>query len=70
VSGGSAYLAPLTQAIERRARVPVQLFDPTVNLAVDTKAVNEPQLRAVAAQLVVALGLSLRCDKERRQWSA
>jgi type IV pilus assembly protein PilM len=70
VSGGSAYLAPLMQAIERRARVPVQLFDPMVNLAVDTKFVNEPDLRARAAQMVVALGLSLRCDKERRQWSA
>jgi len=70
VSGGSAYLAPLMQAIERRARVPVQLFDPMVNLSVDTKFVNEPDLRARAAQMVVALGLSLRCDKERRQWSA
>jgi type IV pilus assembly protein PilM len=70
VSGGSAYLAPLMQAIERRARVPVQLFDPMVNLGVDTKFVNEPELRARAAQMVVALGLSLRCDKERRQWSA
>jgi type IV pilus assembly protein PilM len=70
ISGGSAYLAPLVQAIERRARVPVQLFDPTVNLSVDPRLVNEPQLRSIAAQLVVALGLSLRCDKERRQWSA
>ena len=70
VSGGSAYLAPLTQAIEKRARVPVQLFDPMVNLGVDAKFVNEPQLRSMAAQMVVALGLSLRCDKERRQWSA
>jgi type IV pilus assembly protein PilM len=70
VSGGSAYLVPLMQAIERRARVPVQLFDPMVNLGVDPKFVNEPQLRSVAAQMVVALGLSLRCDKERRTWSA
>jgi type IV pilus assembly protein PilM len=70
VSGGSAYLAPLAQAIEKRARVPVQLFDPMANLTVDTKAVNEPQMRAMAAQMVVALGLSLRCDRERRQWSA
>jgi type IV pilus assembly protein PilM len=70
VSGGSAYLAPLVQAIEKRARVPVQLFDPMINLAVDAKFVNEAQLRGVAAMMVVALGLSLRCDKERRQWSA
>jgi type IV pilus assembly protein PilM len=70
VSGGSAYLAPLVQAIEKRARVPVQLFDPMINLSVDAKFVNESQLRGVAALMVVALGLSLRCDKERRQWSA
>lgn len=70
VSGGSAYLAPLVQAIERRARVPVQLFDPMASLEVDSKLANEPQLRAMSAQMVVALGLSLRCDKERRQWSA
>ncbi|MDP9002606.1 MAG: pilus assembly protein PilM [Myxococcota bacterium] len=70
ISGGSAYLAPLVQAIEKRSRVAVQLFDPMVNLTVETKVVDEPQLRAVAAQMVVAVGLSLRCDKERRQWSA
>ncbi|HZU82565.1 MAG TPA: type IV pilus assembly protein PilM [Polyangiaceae bacterium] len=70
VSGGSAYLAPLVQAIERRARVPVQLFDPMVSLSVEPKVADEPRLRAMAAQMVVALGLSLRCDKERRQWSA
>ncbi len=70
VSGGSAYLAPLVQAIERRARVPVQVFDPMVNLGVDAKYVEEGRIRAMAAQMVVALGLSLRCAKERRQWSA
>ena len=70
ISGGSAYLAPLVQAVEKRARAPVQLFDPTVNLAVDKASVDETRFRATAAQMVVALGLSLRCDKERRQWSA
>jgi len=66
VSGGSAYLAPLAKAIVKRARVPVQLFDPLANLQVDAKTVNEPEMRARAAQLVVALGLSLRCEKEKR----
>jgi type IV pilus assembly protein PilM len=70
LSGGSAYLLQLTQAIERRARVPVQVFDPMVNLGVDTKFVDEQKMRAIASQMVVALGLSLRCDRERRQWSA
>jgi type IV pilus assembly protein PilM len=66
VSGGSAYLAPLCKSIEKRARVPVQLFDPFQNLTVDAKFVNEAALRARAAQFVVALGLALRCEKERR----
>jgi type IV pilus assembly protein PilM len=66
VSGGSAYLAPLCKAIEKRARVPVMLFDPMANLGVDAKFVNEAEMRSRAAQLVVALGLSLRCEKERR----
>src|SRR5215475_11368771 len=58
VSGGSAYLAPLCKAVEKRARVPVMVFDPMVNLSVDTKFVNEQDMRTRAAQLVVALGLS------------
>src|SRR5579863_4131634 len=66
VSGGSAYLAPLAKAIEKRARVPVQLFDPLANLQIDAKTVNEGDMRARAAQLVVALGLGLRCDREKR----
>src|SRR6202142_348003 len=61
VSGGSAYLAPLAKAIEKRARGPVQLFDPLANLQIDAKTANEADIRARAAQLVVALGLSLRC---------
>ena len=70
LSGGSAYLPQLAQAIERRARVSVQLFDPMANLTVDPKFVDEVRMRAMSAQMVVALGLSLRCDRERRQWSA
>ncbi len=70
LSGGSAYLTPLAQAVEKRARVPVQFFDPMINLTVDNKYVNEPQFRAMAAQMVVALGLGLRREKEQRQWSA
>ena len=65
VSGGSAYLAPLQKAIEKRARVPVVIFDPLGNIPVE-KSVNEADLRARAAQLVVAIGLSLRTDKEKR----
>jgi type IV pilus assembly protein PilM len=65
VSGGSAYLAPLQKAIEKRARVPVVIFDPLGNIPCE-KGVNEEDLRKRAAQLVVAIGLSLRTDKEKR----
>jgi type IV pilus assembly protein PilM len=66
ICGGSAYLAPLHKAIERRSRVAVTVFDPTAHLQVDAKFVNEQSLRQRASQYVVALGLALRCDKERR----
>ncbi len=66
VCGGSAYLTPLCQSIQSRARVPVHVFDPMASMGVDAKFVNEQEMRSRAAQLVVALGLSLRCDKERR----
>ena len=66
VCGGSAYLAPLISAIEKRARVPVMVLDPLANLAVDNRTVNEQDLRSRAAQMTVAVGLALRSDKERR----
>ena len=64
--GGSAYLGSLAQALEKRARVPVTLFDPTASLTIEPRAVNEQDLRSRAAQLVVAIGLALRTDRERR----
>lgn len=66
VCGGSAYLAPLAKAIERRAKVPVSLFDPFTNIGVDGKFVNEEALRSRAGQFAVAAGLGLRRDKEKR----
>jgi type IV pilus assembly protein PilM len=42
------------------------VLDPLANLAIDTKFVNEQALRARAAQMCVALGLSLRSDREKR----
>jgi len=66
VCGGSAYLAPLVSAIEKRARVPVMVLDPLANLAVDNRTVNEADLRSRSSQLAVAVGLALRTDRERR----
>ncbi len=63
--GGSAYLSALTQAIEKRARVPVAVFDPMANMGVE-KVPNEQELRMRSSQMAVAIGLALRTDKEKR----
>ncbi len=66
VTGGSANLPQLSQAIERRARVPVEVFWPTEKLAIEAKEVDPALVQARSAQLAVALGLSLRKDREKR----
>ena len=65
--GGSAYLAPLCRAVERRARVAVEVFDPTAHLVVDPKFVDQQMLRQRAAQFPGAVGLALRSDREKRE---
>lgn len=66
VTGGSANLAALARAIERRARVSVETWSPVEKLTIEAKEVNPQLLQARAAQLSVALGLSLRKEKEAR----
>lgn len=64
VTGGTASLPALAQAIERRARVPVESWSPAERIFVDAKEVNPQLLQARAAQMAVALGLALRKEKE------
>ena len=66
VTGGSANLAALARAIERRARVSVETWSPVEKLTIEAKEVDPLLLQARAAQLSVALGLSLRKEKEAR----
>ncbi len=66
VTGGSANLVPLAQAIERRARVPTEVWSPLERIVVDSKDVNHAFVQQSAAQLAVALGLALRKEKESR----
>jgi type IV pilus assembly protein PilM len=66
VAGGSANLAPLASSIQRRAGVPVEIWSPTERILADAKEVNRDTLLARAAQLSVALGLSLRKEREAR----
>jgi type IV pilus assembly protein PilM len=63
--GGTARIALLPQAIERRARVQVEVFSPLEKITVDP-AVDPAVLSTVSAQLAVALGLAMRKDREKR----
>ena len=67
ITGGTARLVPLAQAIERRARVPVEAWIPTERLTVQAREVDGNLLQMRAAQLPVALGLALRKEREARQ---
>jgi type IV pilus assembly protein PilM len=66
VSGGSANIRALLDAIERRCRVPVERLDPIRVAQPDARAVDMALLSARASQASVAMGLALRKDKERR----
>jgi type IV pilus assembly protein PilM len=66
LTGGTANLPQLVTAIERRSRVPVEVFFPTERMTVEPKDVNPQLVQAKSAQLSVALGLALRKDKEKR----
>ncbi len=66
VTGGTGNLTPLRNAIQRRARTPVEFFNPVDGLIVDSRHVPEDMLRARHAQLAVAIGLGLRKEKEKR----
>lgn len=65
LAGGGASLPSLASAIERRARVPVERFNPMSKVTVEG-SVNPQIAQARGEQLAVALGLSLRKDKEKR----
>lgn len=66
LTGGSSNLPQLLNAISRRARVGVELIPPLEKIPVEGKDVNPQMLQERAGQLCVALGLSMRKDRERR----
>ncbi len=66
LTGGSANLPSLGTSIQRRARVPVELWNPMTTCTVDS-SVDAGLLQQRAPQLAVALGLALRKEKESRQ---
>jgi type IV pilus assembly protein PilM len=66
ITGGTSKIPSLAQAIERRARVGVEVWAPTEKLTVDSKRVNGALLSTHGPQLAVALGLALRKEREVR----
>jgi len=66
LTGGTANLASLATAIQKRSRVAVEPWSPIERVTVEAKEVNPQVLQARAAQLSVALGLALRKEREAR----
>jgi type IV pilus assembly protein PilM len=66
VSGGTAHIQALLTAIEGRCRVPVEPLDPLRVCIPDPKTVDVQLFESCAPQAVVAVGLALRKDRERR----
>jgi type IV pilus assembly protein PilM len=67
LTGGSSNLPMLIQSVQRRTRVTVETWKPTEKFAIDTKNVDSTELELRAPQLAVALGLTLRREREARQ---
>ncbi len=66
LTGGTANLPQLAEAIERRSRVATEVIQPLERIAVEAKEVDANTLGLRAAQLSVALGLAMRKSKEKR----
>lgn len=65
LTGGTSKLPGLAQAIERRARVAVETWNPLERCTVES-TVNAALLQERGPQLAVALGLTLRKERESR----
>lgn len=66
VSGGTANIRALLDAIERRSRVPVERLDPLRAAVPEGKKVDQALLQVRGAQAAVAIGLALRKEREKR----
>ena len=66
LTGGSANLPTLAQAVEQRSRIPVETWLPTEGLAAIGRDVDQMKLTRHGLQLSVPIGLALRKDREAR----
>jgi type IV pilus assembly protein PilM len=67
VSGGTANLQALLDAVSERSRVSAQLLDPMQVAGPDPKFVDPTTLEGRMAQSAVAMGLALRKERERNR---
>jgi type IV pilus assembly protein PilM len=65
LSGGSARMESLKDAIAARCRAPVEIIDPLKAAGLDGKTAGAPELDGRAPAAAVAFGLALRKDRER-----
>ncbi|MFW6049996.1 MAG: type IV pilus assembly protein PilM [Myxococcota bacterium] len=66
VSGGTANVRSLLDAIHQRALVPVEMLDPLRVAQPDPRTVTPAMLEGRVPQLAVAMGLALRKEREQR----
>lgn len=62
LAGGSAKVPALREAIETRARIPVELLDPFKNIQVEESTFDMDYVRDQAPMASIALGLALRTE--------
>jgi type IV pilus assembly protein PilM len=67
ISGGTANVQALHQAISSRCNVDVALLDPLLVAQPDPKSVDPLAFQGRTAQSVVAYGLALRKDREKQE---
>lgn len=65
LSGGSAKLDALREAVARRCRAPVEVIDPLRVAQLDAKSLGGGELEGREPAATVAFGLALRKDRER-----
>lgn len=65
ISGGTANLQPLHEAISRRQQIEVVRLDPVLMAPPDPRSVDPLAFQGRESQAVVAYGLALRKDRER-----
>jgi len=60
ISGGGSKLRGLTEYLESRFEIPVELFDPFRKIKIDARRFDPDYMRDIVPEMAVAVGLALR----------